>query len=152
MSIGDLNMQLAFLWEEIQGYKQVMNVLNNAGSVQAASDAVMTGYEKPGDQSEAAKQVRRAYSQEGFDKYAGSGSASATSALPYLVRVEIPDLNIRTGPGTDYDEAGEYTGIGTFTIVEEADGKGAGKWGLLKSGSVKRNRWISLDFATKICS
>lgn len=151
-SIGDLNMQLAFLWEEIQGYKQVMNVLNNAGSVQAASDAVMTGYEKPGDQSEAAKQVRRAYSQEGFDKYAGSGSASAASALPYLVRVEIPDLNIRTGPGTDYDEAGEYTGIGTFTIVEEADGKGAGKWGLLKSGSVKRNRWISLDFATKICS
>lgn len=152
VSIGDLNMQLAFLWEEIQGYKQVMNVLNNAGSVQAASDAVMTGYEKPGDQSEAAKQVRRAYSQEGFDKYAGSRSASAASALPYLVRVEIPDLNIRTGPGTDYDEAGEYTGIGTFTIVEEADGKGAGKWGLLKSGSVKRNRWISLDFATKICS
>ncbi len=150
-SIGDLNMQLAFLWEEIQGYKQVMNVLNNAGSIQAASDAVMTGYEKPGDQSEAAKQVRRAYSQEGFDKYAGSGSASATP-LPYLVRVKIPDLNIRTGPGTDYNKTGEYTGIGTFTIVEESDGKGAEKWGLLKSGSAKRNRWISLDFAEKVCS
>lgn len=152
VSIGDLNMQLVFLWEEIQGYKQVMNVLNNAGSVQAASDAIMTGYEKPGDQSEAAKQVRRAYSQEGFDKYAGSGSASTASPLPYLVRVEIPDLNIRTGPGTDFDKTGEYTGIGTFTIVEEADGKGAEKWGLLKSGSAKRDRWISLDFTTKICS
>lgn len=149
-SIGDLNMQLAFLWEEIQKYKQVMNVLNNAGSVQAASDAVMTGYEKPGDQSEAAKQVRRAYSQEGFDKYAGSGSASAVT-FPYLVRVGIPDLNIRTGPGTDYKKTGEYTGIGTFTIVEESEGKGAEKWGLLKSGSAKRNRWISLDFVTKIC-
>ena len=143
-------MQLAFLWEEIQKYKQVMNVLNNAGSVQAASDAVMTGYEKPGDQSEAAKQVRRAYSQEGFDKYAGSGSASAVT-FPYLVRVGIPDLNIRTGPGTDYKKTGEYTGIGTFTIVEESEGKGAEKWGLLKSGSAKRNRWISLDFVTKIC-
>ena len=152
VSIADLDMQLAFLWEEIQGYKQVMNVLNNAGSVQAASDAVMTGYEKPGDQSEAAKQVRRAYSQEGFDKYAGSGSSSATTPLPYLVKVAIPDLNIRTGPGTDYSKTGEHTGIGTFTIVEESDGKGAEKWGLLKSGAAKRNRWISLDFATKICS
>ncbi|MCM1175099.1 MAG: phage tail tip lysozyme [Blautia sp.] len=152
VSIANLNMQLAFLWEEIQGYKQVMNVLNNAGSVQAASDAVMTGYEKPADQSEAAKQARREASQEGFDKYAGSGSASATAALPYLVRVTIPDLNIRTGPGTDYKKTGEYTGIGTFTIVEESDGKGAEKWGLLKSGAAKRDRWLSLDFATKVCS
>lgn len=152
VSIADMNMQLAFLWEEIQGYKQVMNVLNNAGSVQAASDAVMTGYEKPADQSEAAKQARREASQEGFDRYAGSESASATTPLPYLVRVTIPDLNIRTGPGTDYKKTGEYTGIGTFTIVEESDGKGAEKWGLLKSGSAKRDRWISLDFTTKVCS
>ncbi len=151
VSIADLNMQLAFLWEEIQGYKQVMNVLNTAESVQAASDAVMTGYEKPADQSKTAKQARREASQEGFDKYAGSGSASDVS-LPYLVRVAIPDLNIRTGPGTDYKKTGEYTGIGTFTIVEESDGKGAEKWGLLKSGIAKRDRWISLDFATKICS
>ncbi len=152
VSIGNLNMQLAFLWEEIQGYKQVMNVLSNAGSVQSASDAVMTGYEKPSDQSESAKQVRWAYSQEGFDKYAESGSASAASPLPYLVRVRIPDLNIRTGPGTGYKKTGEYTGIGTFTIIEESDGEGAEKWGLLKSGSVKRDRWISLDFTTKFCS
>ena len=43
---------------------------------------------------------------------------------PYLVRVSIPDLNIRKGPGTDHAKTGKYTGIGTFTIVEEADGKG----------------------------
>lgn len=68
----------------------------------------------------------------------------------YLVRVDIPDLNIRRGLGTDYARTGLFTGIGTFTIVEEADGKGAGKWGLLKSYHRERNGWISLDFATRL--
>lgn len=68
----------------------------------------------------------------------------------YLVRVDIPDLNIRKGPGTDHARTGLFTGIGTFTIVEEADGRGAGKWGLLKSYQRERNGWISLDFATRL--
>lgn len=68
----------------------------------------------------------------------------------YLVRVDIPDLNIRRGPGTDHARTGLFTGIGTFTIVEEAKGKGAGKWGLLKSYQRERNGWISLDFATRL--
>ncbi len=68
----------------------------------------------------------------------------------YLVRVDIPDLNIRKGPGTDFARTGLFTGIGTFTIVEEADGKGAGKWGLLKSYKRERNGWISLDFVTRL--
>jgi N-acetylmuramoyl-L-alanine amidase len=142
VSIADLNMQLAFLWEEIQGYKQVMNVLNNAGSVQAASDAVMTGYEKPADQSEAAKQVRRDYSQEGFDRYAGGGAvASPFPVVPFLVKVIIPDLNIRKSPGSkdNTNLTGKYTGIGTFTIVEVS-----GSWGLLKSYQKNRNGWIYL--------
>ena len=43
-----------------------------------------------------------------------------------------------------------YTGKGVFTIVEEADGPGATRWGLLKSYQSKRNGWISLDFAAKL--
>lgn len=65
---------------------------------------------------------------------------------PYLVEVSIPDLNIRKGPGTNYDKVGKYTGKGVFTIVEESDGKGAKKWGKLKSNV----GWISLDFVTKL--
>ena len=55
VSIADLNMQLGFLWEELQGYTAVMDALKKAGSVRAASDAVLTGYEKPADQSETVK-------------------------------------------------------------------------------------------------
>ncbi len=64
---------------------------------------------------------------------------------PYKVRVKVPNLNIRKGPGTDCAKTGRYTGVGIFTIIEEADGKGATKWGRLKS----RAGWISLDYVTK---
>ena len=74
----------------------------------------------------------------------------AAAFKPYLVRVSIPDLNIRKGSGTDYGKTGKYAGTGTFTIVEEADGEGASRWGLLKSYQEKRNGWISLDYTAKV--
>ena len=58
-----------------------------------------------------------------------------TETQPYLVRVSIPNLNIRKGPGTNYGKTGRYTSVGVFTIEEEADGQGAARWGRLKSGS-----------------
>ncbi len=73
-----------------------------------------------------------------------------TTFQPYLVKVSIPDLNIRKGPGTDKAKTKKYTGIGVFTIVEEADGIGASKWGLLKSYQKNRDGWISLDYASKV--
>ena len=68
-------------------------------------------------------------------------AAQPETKVPFLVRVSIPDLNIRNGPGTDYARTGQFTGIGVFTIVEVS-----GNWGRLKSGA----GWISLDFATRI--
>lgn len=66
---------------------------------------------------------------------------------PYMVRIDIPNLNIRKGPSAKNDPTGRYTGKGVFTIVEEKEGYGARKgWGKLKSGA----GWISLDYATKI--
>ena len=70
---------------------------------------------------------------------------SLTLSAPYMVRVTIPDLNIRRGPGTDFPKTGKFTGAGIFTVVEEQDG-----WGLLKAYAEKRDGWISLAFATRI--
>lgn len=65
----------------------------------------------------------------------------------YTVRVSITDLNIRRGPGTNYAKTGKYTGIGSFTIVEESNGQGStAGWGKLKSGA----GWISLDYCKKV--
>lgn len=72
---------------------------------------------------------------------------TVSQEVPFLVKVSISDLNIRKGPGTDYDRVGIYTGIGVFTIMAVKTGKGStAGWGRLKSGA----GWISLDFTTRI--
>lgn len=89
----------------------------------------------------------------GYFVYDPAGKAvypEVKANCPYAVRVSISDLNIRKGPGTNYAKTGQYTGKGVFTIVEEADGEGATRWGLLKAYAGKRNGWISLDFAKKL--
>ena len=70
---------------------------------------------------------------------------SLTLSAPYMVRVSIPDLNIRRGPGKSYPKTGKFTGVGIFTVVEEKDG-----WGLLKAYQEKRDGWISLAFTTRM--
>ena len=73
-----------------------------------------------------------------------TGGTTGATVTPYLVRVKITNLNIRKGPGTNYG-ATSYIQPGIYTIVAESTGKGAAKWGKLKSGA----GWISLDYATK---
>ena len=69
-------------------------------------------------------------------------SKTTTSAVPFKVRVEISDLNIRKGPGTNYART-KYIAVGVYTIVEVQSGTGSDNgWGRLKSGA----GWISLDF------
>ena len=84
-----------------------------------------------------------------FDENGKVVYSTSTAFQPYTVRVSISDLRIRKGPGTTYGSRG-FTGKGVFTIVAEATGKGASKWGLLKSYASKRDGWISLDYAKKV--
>ena len=80
----------------------------------------------------------------------------AAAFQPYQVRVEITDLRIRKGAGTNYDYWTEkngqskYTGKGTFTIVKEKNGAGATKWGLLKAYEKNADGWISLDYVKRV--
>lgn len=37
-----------------------------------------------------------------------------------------------------------------FTIVEEADGEGTSRWGLLKSYQDRRSGWVSLDYVKRV--
>ncbi len=68
-SIGDLDMQLTYLIKELGAYG-LLNSLRSAASVKAASDLVLLKFEKPADQSEAAKNRRAGYGQTFYDKYA----------------------------------------------------------------------------------
>ena len=82
------------------------------------------------------------YNLTKYDSKIESDISSNEAKCPFVVKVNIPDLNIRTGPGTNYSKLGRYTKVGSFTIVEVKQGKGSKKgWGKLKSGL----GWISLD-------
>ena len=90
-----------------------------------------------------------------LNKITGTAAEPETPAkFPYMVRVKIPDLYIRKGAGTNHQKGG-FTGVGTFTIVEEADGQinssgKIGKWGLLKSYQKNRNGWICLSLGDSV--
>lgn len=86
------------------------------------------------------------FDESGKNLYTGKKAAFQ----PYMVKVSVSDLRIRKGPGTDKAKTRKYTGEGIFTIVEEADGLGASKWGLLKAYQKNRDGWISLDFAQRV--
>ncbi len=76
-SIGDLEMQLGFLMQELTtGYKSLLALLKTTTTVQEASDAFLLQFERPADQSEARKKQRAGYGQKYFDKYAQKGSAA----------------------------------------------------------------------------
>lgn len=76
----------------------------------------------------------------------GFGLNYTPSTKPYMVKVTpetIPGkaLNIRQWPSTNAPITGQIREAMSLTIVEEASGKGAKRWGKLKSGA----GWISLD-------
>ena len=77
-----------------------------------------------------------------------SGSSGTSSSFKnYIVRITPSDgVNIRKGAGTDYAIVGAIAQGGAYTIVAEKTGKGATKWGKLKSGA----GWIALDYTEKI--
>lgn len=91
--------------------------------------------------------------QQHRDTFGGTTEKVETATKPdfepYKVSINTSVLNIRKGPGTNYDRIG-FTGKGIFTIVDEADGVGASKWGLLSSFKDKRNGWVSLAYCKKI--
>lgn len=86
----------------------------------------------------------------GYKVYDGSGNvvypATATTFIPYKVKVTASELFIRKGAGTNYGKNGSIKDKGVYTIVQESTGQGATKWGKLKSGA----GWISLDYTTKV--
>ncbi|MDO5309001.1 MAG: N-acetylmuramoyl-L-alanine amidase [Planctomycetia bacterium] len=72
--------------------------------------------------------------------------SSLTTTTPFLVKVNIDNLNIRKGPGTSYERT-QFIPVGVYTIVEVKSGADSvAGWGRLCSGA----GWISLDYCNKL--
>ena len=139
VSISDCDMQVDFFLSLMQSkeYRKLWGVLTTATSAREASDAVLTMFERPKDQGEAAKEKRAAYGEQFYERYAEK------STFPYLVRITGTHLNIRKGPSTKYASRG-YIKPGTYTIVDEKDG-----FGLLAAYADARNGWVMLKYTTR---
>ena len=84
-SIGNLQMQLEFLMQELRGsYKAVLSVLKNANSVREASDAVLLKFEIPANRGDSVQLKRASYGEAYYDQYVG-------------IAVETPAETIKKG-------------------------------------------------------
>lgn len=69
-SIGDLGMQLNFLYKELsESYSGVFNAIKNASSLQSASNSVLHDFESPANQSSSVEALRASYGQSYYNKY-----------------------------------------------------------------------------------
>lgn len=78
-----------------------------------------------------------------------TSTTSTSNSVNYKVRVIASSLNIRENAGTKYTIVGKIQDKGIYTIIEEKT-VGTTKWGLLKSGAEKKNKWISLAYTKKV--
>lgn len=68
-SIADLEMQLEFLWKEMQNYTGMMNVLRDAHDVLTASNVFLFSFERPADQGESVQAKRANLGKEFYAKF-----------------------------------------------------------------------------------
>lgn len=108
-SIGDLQMQLKFLWTELQTYPVVLNSLRNAKSIREASDVVITKYEKPADQSESVKKKREQLGKDIFVR-------QIDGRRYVLIRRE--SVNLRLAPNKNAKTIGYAYKNETFPFIE----------------------------------
>jgi len=115
VSIGDLQMQMEYIWIELEkGYKSLVDLLKITKSVTEASNQFMLQYERPGDQSAAAQAKRAGYSQTYFDKYKASAPVT-----PPKGEETVSFNEIGNGYKYDYQPAtnGKYWSLGNQTTT-----------------------------------
>ena len=97
-SIGDLTLQLDFLWKELtENYSGLLKTLQIATSVEAASTAVLTKYERPADMGETVQKKRAAFGESYLKKYAKVEHPAKLTAGYYRVRKTWADKKSQIG-------------------------------------------------------
>ncbi len=159
-SIGNLEMQLEYLYKELSGsYASVLNILKNATSVLEASNAVLTGYEKPANQGSSVQAARAKYGQEYYDTYAGSTGSSGTDSTTATSSTTTEKKASESARSSDASLAGTY--VVTASALNVRNGAGTGKALLttIPKGTAVRNygyytsvngvRWLYVQFTYK---
>ena len=111
-SIGDLQVQLDYLYKELKGYKEVFKVLQTATSIREASDIVMLKYERPADQSEKAQKKRASYGEEIYKEFCNP------VAEPQEPEAEAPETGFNVGDTVYFTGCLHYTNSGKSAVAK----------------------------------
>lgn len=150
-SVGDLDIQLNYLWEEIQKYKKVMPELLNPDSLRIASDAVAIYYEKPTHTEEKYLQNRANYGQKFYDQFAIKMEGDSKMNSAAYVDEKIAEIKLSGIPLSDEAWEAAKLCIGWPYTYGARGGK------ITKDGVTVRTfdcrgftYWILLQFGIKI--
>lgn len=141
-SIGDLEMQLEYLMKELkEGYTAVLSVLKSATTVLEASNAVLTKFERPADQSASVQSKRAGYGQEYYDAYASKGATtmSNSSLVTYTNITKTQKTSPRThaiDTITIHCVVGQWTAKQICDYFANADRNASCNYGVGKDGSI----------------
>ena len=133
-SIGSESMQIEFLLHELKtSYKSVFNVLcDSAKTLKQCSDVVLTQFERPADQSDAAKNRRAGYGTNIYNAVAVTTATTSTAKATKTVTVTAKSgLNVRSGPGTSYKKVTALVYGKTVTVYSDMENG----WYALADGS-----------------
>ena len=97
-SIGDVDMQLAFLIQELNvNYPGVMSTLKNATSIREASDKVLKHFENPADQSDKVKEQRATFGNNFYNKFNGIQPTIETPAQQTITSYTVKSGDTLSG-------------------------------------------------------
>jgi len=135
VSIGDLAMQLSFLYDELtNSYSTVWNTLKSTSSVNDAASTVLTSFESPADQSSYVHQTRQSYAQDFYNQYAASAVPDASASLGSIqssLSVSTPDVAPVESVNAGFTNSGLAKYIRDFT----------GKYNRPRTSKIKKLTW-----------
>jgi N-acetyl-anhydromuramyl-L-alanine amidase AmpD len=122
VSIDDLFGQLDWLWCEMTANTTLINELRSCQSVYEATKIFMCEFERPADQSESAIQRRASYSQQFYNKYAGSKPQEDDTDMGVTysnspLATDHVDLNKNSNPRNATYKEGCYNPTGVINKI-----------------------------------
>ena len=117
VSIGDLQMQLEFLWKEMQNYSTMMKELNTATTVRDASNSFLFRFERPANQGGTVQDARTNYGVAYYNKFSNKVPTETAKETKKLYKVQVGAFRDKSNA----EKRVEYlANIGIKAIIKQA--------------------------------
>lgn len=117
VSIGDLQMQLDFLWKEMQDYSTMMNELKSASTIRDASNSFLFRFERPANQGASVQDARTNYGVVYYNKFSSKAPTETAKETKKLYKVQVGAFRDKSNA----DKRVKYlTSLGIKAIIKQA--------------------------------